>query len=155
MSRYKLYIIPFKFWYFEPLFATCGHIWRADPNVPQGCRYFSCLSLQTHSSKSKSQKNRSSYPGLIHVATPFNAQAGAHASRAQKGKRRVALPRPPSPLSNLTIFIFQIYGTYYISTAHRNHTLQIAVTSFKLHELRSNFLQSINKYIYINNLEHF
>ena len=29
--------------------------------------------------------------GLIHVTTPFNAPAGAHASRAQKGKQRVAM----------------------------------------------------------------
>ena len=55
-------ILTFRFWFFEPLFATCGHIGRADPKVPPGCRYLPCLSPQTHCSKSMSQKNRSPSP---------------------------------------------------------------------------------------------
>ena len=54
-----LHLIPFRFWFFEPLFATCGYIGRADPKVPPGCRYLPCLSPQTHCSKSMSQKNQS------------------------------------------------------------------------------------------------
>ena len=53
------------FGFFEPLFATCGHIGhigRADPKVPPGCRYLPCLSPKTYCSKSMSQKNRSPYP---------------------------------------------------------------------------------------------
>ena len=62
VKRYKLYIIPFIFWIFEPLFATCDHIWRADLKVPPGCRNLPRLSPQTHCSKTMSQKNRSPYP---------------------------------------------------------------------------------------------
>ena len=32
-----LHLIPFIFWYFEPLFATCGHIGRTDAKVLPGC----------------------------------------------------------------------------------------------------------------------
>ena len=60
-----IFLISFRFWFFEPPFATCGHmahIGRTDPKVPPGCRYLPCLSPQTHRSKSMSQKYRSPYP---------------------------------------------------------------------------------------------
>ena len=51
VKRSKLYLFPFRFWYFEPLFATCGHkdhIGHADPKLPSSCWYLPHLSPSTH-----------------------------------------------------------------------------------------------------------
>lgn len=70
VERSKLYLFSFRFWYFEPHFATGGHIGHfgyVDPKLSSICWNLLYLSPPTHISKLILQKIINHTPALIPI----------------------------------------------------------------------------------------